>query len=240
MGLTGLWDRFHCTEFHAPSFHALHSGITGEGRPREEGYLIKVMNGITPIDAHSSHYFYAFSRNFGVDDQGATDALVEAARQAAGGQQPARLGSAGLAVRQRAGGGAARGNRQRPPAGVAGCRNHRRRRRELRCQPSRGGETEGGAGPKKHPRAARGLAGLAGGQEDLRHRAAVGRPLADPREIAQDVRTAREIVGHEIAHGGERKTHHDVGGGEHAVDQVAPVRNQIGRASCRERVSSPV
>jgi phenylpropionate dioxygenase-like ring-hydroxylating dioxygenase large terminal subunit len=76
MGLTGLWDRFHCTEFHAPSFHALHSGITGEGRPREEGYLIKVMNGITPIDAHSSHYYYAFSRNFGVDDQSATEALV--------------------------------------------------------------------------------------------------------------------------------------------------------------------
>jgi len=76
MGLTGLWDRFHCTEFHAPSFHALHSGITGEGRPREEGYLIKVMNGITPIDAQSSHYYYAFSRNFGVDDQSATEALV--------------------------------------------------------------------------------------------------------------------------------------------------------------------
>jgi vanillate O-demethylase monooxygenase subunit len=80
MGLTGLWDRFHCTEFHAPSFHALHSGITGQGRPREEGYLIKVMNGITPIDAHSSHYFYAFSRNFGIEDQSATDALVEGLR----------------------------------------------------------------------------------------------------------------------------------------------------------------
>jgi vanillate O-demethylase monooxygenase subunit len=80
MGLTGLWDRFHCTEFHAPSFHALHSGITGQGRPREEGYLIKVMNGITPIDAHTSHYYYAFSRNFGVDDQSATEALVEGLR----------------------------------------------------------------------------------------------------------------------------------------------------------------
>jgi len=80
MGLTGLWDRFHCTEFHAPSFHALHSGITGQGRPREEGYLIKVMNGITPIDAHTSHYYYAFSRNFGVDDESATEALVDGLR----------------------------------------------------------------------------------------------------------------------------------------------------------------
>lgn len=77
MATEGLYDRFHCTEFHVPSFHALHSGITGAGRPREEGYLIKVMNGITPIDASNSWYYYAFSRNFGVDQQWATDELVE-------------------------------------------------------------------------------------------------------------------------------------------------------------------
>ncbi len=80
MRCEGLYDRFHCTEFHAPSFHVLHSGITGAGRPREEGYLIKVLNGITPIDAHRSHYFYAFARNFGVDQQWATDELVEGLR----------------------------------------------------------------------------------------------------------------------------------------------------------------
>ena len=79
IGLDGLWDRFHCTGVHAPSFHVLHSGSTGPARPREEGYLIKLMNGITPIDAHTSDYYYAFSRNFGVHDQGATDALVEGA-----------------------------------------------------------------------------------------------------------------------------------------------------------------
>ncbi len=77
MATEGLYDRFHCTEFHIPSFHILHSGITGEGRPREEGFLIKVLNGITPIDAENSWYFYAFSRNFGVDQQWATDELVE-------------------------------------------------------------------------------------------------------------------------------------------------------------------
>jgi vanillate O-demethylase monooxygenase subunit len=80
MECEGLYDRFHCTEFHAPSFHVLHSGITGEGRTREEGWLIKVMNGITPIDAGTSHYYYAFSRNFGVDQQWATDELVEGLR----------------------------------------------------------------------------------------------------------------------------------------------------------------
>jgi vanillate O-demethylase monooxygenase subunit len=38
------------------------------------------MNGITPIDAHNAHYFYAFSRNFGVDQQWATDELVDGLR----------------------------------------------------------------------------------------------------------------------------------------------------------------
>ncbi len=80
MGITGLVDRFHATEFHVPSFHILHSGITGPGRPREEGYLIKVLNGITPIDAHSCHYYYAFCRNFGMDSTEATEALVEGLR----------------------------------------------------------------------------------------------------------------------------------------------------------------
>jgi vanillate O-demethylase monooxygenase subunit len=77
MSTVGLYDRFHCTEFHIPSYHVLHSGITAEGRPREEGFLIKVLNGITPIDADNTWYFYAFARNFGVDQQWATDELVE-------------------------------------------------------------------------------------------------------------------------------------------------------------------
>ncbi len=71
-GWTDLCDRFHCTVFFAPGLHVLHSGITGRGRPREEGCLIKVLNGITPIDDHTSWYFYAFCRNFAVDDAAAT------------------------------------------------------------------------------------------------------------------------------------------------------------------------
>ncbi len=75
MGITGLYDRFHATEFAVPSHHTLHSGITGQGRPREEGYLIKVLNAITPIDEHTSWYYYAFSRNFGIDNTAATEDL---------------------------------------------------------------------------------------------------------------------------------------------------------------------
>ena len=75
MGTEGLYDRFHCTEFYPPGYLLLHSGITGQGRPREEGYLIKVLNGITPIDATTSWYYYAFSRNFAVDNDAATEEL---------------------------------------------------------------------------------------------------------------------------------------------------------------------
>ena len=75
MDARGLFDRFHCTEFFVPNLHVLHSGITGEGKPREEGFLIKVLNGITPIDAHNSWYYYAFSRNFAVDNEQATEDL---------------------------------------------------------------------------------------------------------------------------------------------------------------------
>ncbi len=77
MSTTGVYDRFHATEFHVPSYHVLHSGITGVGRPREEGYLIKVLNGITPIDEKSCWYYYAFSRNFAIDAQWATEELQE-------------------------------------------------------------------------------------------------------------------------------------------------------------------
>jgi vanillate O-demethylase monooxygenase subunit len=75
MGTEGLYDRFHCTEFRPPGYLLLHSGITGQGRPREEGYLIKVLNGITPIDATTSWYYYAFSRNFAIDNEAATEEL---------------------------------------------------------------------------------------------------------------------------------------------------------------------
>ncbi len=72
MGIDGLWDRYHTTVLYPPGYLLLHSGITGQGKPREEGFSIKVLNGITPIDAHTSHYYYCFARNFAVDDDAAT------------------------------------------------------------------------------------------------------------------------------------------------------------------------
>ena len=74
MGVEGLLDRFHATEFAVPSHHTLHSGITGRGRPREEGYLIKVLNGITPIDEFNRGD-NAGSAYFHVNRQGSTIAM---------------------------------------------------------------------------------------------------------------------------------------------------------------------
>jgi vanillate O-demethylase monooxygenase subunit len=39
-----------------------------------------VLNAITPIDAHSSWYYYAFCRNFGLESAQATAELVEGLR----------------------------------------------------------------------------------------------------------------------------------------------------------------
>ena len=75
MGISGLYDRFHTTEFRLPSHHTLHSGITEVGRPREEGYLITVLNAITPIDNVTCWYYYCFARNFAVDNVAATEDL---------------------------------------------------------------------------------------------------------------------------------------------------------------------
>ena len=69
-------------------------GSPGEGRPREEGYLIKVLNGITPIDEHNSWYYYAFSRNFAVDDDAGDrgSARGPGHRAAGGRRRPGRPG----------------------------------------------------------------------------------------------------------------------------------------------------
>jgi vanillate O-demethylase monooxygenase subunit len=75
MQTEGLYDRFHATEFHVPAYHVLHSGITAQDRPRTEGHLIKVLNGITPVDEKTTWYYYAFSRNFAVDAEWATREL---------------------------------------------------------------------------------------------------------------------------------------------------------------------
>lgn len=70
-----LVDRWHTTEFQLPSVHIIHAGVVEPGGRREDGYLLEVLNAITPETETTSWYFYAFCRNFGVGDQDLNELL---------------------------------------------------------------------------------------------------------------------------------------------------------------------
>lgn len=72
-----LVDRWHTTEFQLPSVHVIHAGVVEPGGKREDGYLLEVLNAITPETETTSWYFYAFCRNFSVGDTGLNDLLRE-------------------------------------------------------------------------------------------------------------------------------------------------------------------
>ena len=74
---TSLVDRWHTTEFQIPSVHVIHAGVVEPGGKREDGYLLEVLNAITPQTETTSWYFYGFCRNFAVGDETVNDTLRE-------------------------------------------------------------------------------------------------------------------------------------------------------------------
>lgn len=74
---TSLVDRWHTTEFQVPSVHIIHAGVVEPGGKREDGFLLEVLNAITPETEDTSWYFYAFCRNFAVGDAAVNDTLRE-------------------------------------------------------------------------------------------------------------------------------------------------------------------
>jgi phenylpropionate dioxygenase-like ring-hydroxylating dioxygenase large terminal subunit len=74
---TTLVDRWHTTEFQMPSVHIIHAGVVEPGGKREDGYLLEVLNAITPATETTSWYFYAFCRNFSVGDQAINELLTD-------------------------------------------------------------------------------------------------------------------------------------------------------------------
>jgi vanillate O-demethylase monooxygenase subunit len=54
--------------WHAPSVLLLDTGTTGVGRPREEGVRVPSAHLLTPETESTSHYFWASSRNWGLED----------------------------------------------------------------------------------------------------------------------------------------------------------------------------
>jgi phenylpropionate dioxygenase-like ring-hydroxylating dioxygenase large terminal subunit len=61
-------DHWIDTRWFAPSTVTIDFGITTPGAPREDGYWSIGLHIVTPETATSSHYFYANSRSFRLDD----------------------------------------------------------------------------------------------------------------------------------------------------------------------------
>lgn len=73
-GLTNV-DRWHTTVFQMPSLHVIHAGVVVPGGEREDGHLLRVLNGITPETETTAWYFYGFCRNFSVGDDAINELL---------------------------------------------------------------------------------------------------------------------------------------------------------------------
>lgn len=74
MGLEGEIDRHQVAEFVAPGFHISHLTAKASGDPDESTggaaeFKHKAIHCITPEHAHSTHYFWAVTRNYRLDDE---------------------------------------------------------------------------------------------------------------------------------------------------------------------------
>jgi vanillate O-demethylase monooxygenase subunit len=69
MGLHGFVDRTQMAEYFAPGFHITHVTAKLSGAPGNEGLCQhKVVHGITPETRTSTHYFWAFARDYRTED----------------------------------------------------------------------------------------------------------------------------------------------------------------------------
>lgn len=81
LGLTVAVDRIMAQQFLPPALHVTGSQFLSapdDGSEPQSHASYRVLHGITPETAHSTHYFWGFSRDFLVEDQGITDGLKNA------------------------------------------------------------------------------------------------------------------------------------------------------------------
>jgi vanillate O-demethylase monooxygenase subunit len=86
---TGRVDRWQIIHYHRPSTICIDVGVAeaGTGAPegdRDRGVNGFVMNTITPQDERSSHYFWAFMRNYRLDSQLITTQLRDGVQRVFG------------------------------------------------------------------------------------------------------------------------------------------------------------
>lgn len=72
-GMTSPVDRWQDGEFHAPGIFILHIRIAPTGTAEPDGFHMKVMYGMTPAAAATTHDFYAVARDYRVADTALTE-----------------------------------------------------------------------------------------------------------------------------------------------------------------------
>jgi len=82
MGLPSPVDRWQDIEYHAPSLYVLHVRVapagTSVGSPQDaKSYRSRVVYGITPLDARTTHYFFAIGRDRDLGDEAVTAATCK-------------------------------------------------------------------------------------------------------------------------------------------------------------------
>lgn len=86
LGITGPVDRLMVQQFFAPSFHATGSAFTsstdGGDCPGHTYGGFRVLHGITPETPTTTHYFFAFSRDFGLGDAAVGERIATNIRRA--------------------------------------------------------------------------------------------------------------------------------------------------------------
>ncbi|MCP2091771.1 UNVERIFIED_ORG: vanillate O-demethylase monooxygenase subunit [Paraburkholderia sediminicola] len=79
MNMTGLVDRTMIQYFFPPGLHStgssFQSAVNGGVEPGKPYGALRVNHAITPETENTTHYFWAFSRNFGLGDQQLTESL---------------------------------------------------------------------------------------------------------------------------------------------------------------------
>ena len=76
-GLGSRIDRWQDGEFHAPGVYILSIRIAKTGSPEPQGCHMKVLYGVTPATADTTHDFFALGRDFRRDDDELTTFMLE-------------------------------------------------------------------------------------------------------------------------------------------------------------------
>jgi len=74
-GMSGNTDQWSTIRWEPAAFINIDAYVTGVGRPKTEGISVRISNLITPETRTRTHYFWAASRNFKLEDKGISEMM---------------------------------------------------------------------------------------------------------------------------------------------------------------------